>query len=149
MENEKPKTSGEYQEALRDLALAARNDPGLLAPDAGALAAEIMARTFSAMPEEIGSPDQLHQLVSALIIFQDLADEDRDEQVNVGMALNYMLPNVMKAVLLMQFLRDCVDPDADRLSRDGKMAALEFSEILGPDWAQVFYRFAVLVTKLA
>lgn len=30
-----------------------------------------------------------------------------------------------------------------------KRFALEVAEVVGPDWAQVLYRFAVLVTKLA
>jgi len=46
--------------------------------------------------------------------------------------------------LLMQGLQN-----GDKLTHDDKQRALDAAEVMGPEWAQVLYRFAVLVTKLA
>lgn len=54
------------------------------------------------------------------------------------------------AFLLMEFLAECTDAvESETLSRAGKRRAIDVAEVLGPDWAQLLYRFAVLTTKLA
>jgi len=35
------------------------------------------------------------------------------------------------------------------LTERGKMAAVQFAEVLGPDWGQAMYQFTRLVTKVA
>lgn len=54
-----------------------------------------------------------------------------------------------KAMLLFQLLGDTGDVDTAQLSKDGKALALELADVSGGDFDQLFYRFIVLVTKLA
>jgi len=53
-----------------------------------------------------------------------------------------------KAHVLFQLLGECLDLDADGPSRHGKAMLLELTDVMGPDYAQAFYRFAVMYTKL-
>lgn len=52
-----------------------------------------------------------------------------------------------RAEIAFQFLTVNADPDS--LSFADKKFAVDMAELIGPDWAQWFYHFAVLVTKVA
>lgn len=53
-------------------------------------------------------------------------------------------PNSALAAMLLQFPFGDVETE-----RPNRQLALEAADVLGPDYAQLLYRFAVLVTKLA
>lgn len=52
-------------------------------------------------------------------------------------------PTIM-AHMMLQFL----GPDPDHLTDRDRRAVVEFANVLGPDWAQKLYHFAVKVTKI-
>lgn len=56
--------------------------------------------------------------------------------------------NTTEVSALAEFMLQLPWGDAET-ERPNKRLALEVAETFGPDWAQVLYRFAVLVTKLA
>lgn len=52
------------------------------------------------------------------------------------------------AQLLMEFLADATDADLE-LDGAGKVRLAQMAVHMGPDWAQVLYRAAVFITKVA
>ena len=50
--------------------------------------------------------------------------------------------------VLFQLIGACVDLESDGPSRHGKRVLLELTDVMGADYAQAFYRFAVLYTKV-
>lgn len=57
-----------------------------------------------------------------------------------------LLPAPVLGAMLLQFP---LTPDGDDTGPLDRHLAVDVAEVLGPDWAQTWYRFAVLVTKLA
>lgn len=91
---------------------------------------------------------------------KDFHDFWRNEYGDVGtgtfdndafMAYADLMPTAHFAMMMLKYpvvitkLAEAEDPG----NPINKRAALDVAEILGPDWAQAWYRFIVLVTKLA
>lgn len=81
-----------------------------------------------------------------IVAFLEAAGTSADHEARLGAIINNLSPETL-ARMLLQFpwTRPEGDPDGSpNLPFVGHVA-----EVLGPDWAQAFYHFAVRVTKAA
>lgn len=91
---------------------------------------------------ELITPDMAKTCFSAGIAATDVAFDECSAHFS---AFESASPEIMAAMLLQIPITENHDPEA----KLNKKLALAVADTFGPDWAQAFYRFAVLVTKLA
>lgn len=86
--------------------------------------------------------DMLYRIVKAFALLAETFGEAEVAEKYLGPL--HSAPNSALAAMLLQFPFGDVETE-----RPNRQLALEAADVLGPDYAQLLYRFAVLVTKLA
>lgn len=97
--------------------------------------------------------EDIKNIFYAADLFIAMLEEVIDtEVVEPGVFFEYVLHKLPNEVLGQMLLHMPIIDGAGRSDPDGRIdrgLALAAADELGPDWAQAWYRFAVLVTKLA
>lgn len=94
----------------------------------------------------LSRPDTIRALCEAFVESAN-TNPSLDDQDYLFEAMQRLDPTVFGQIIMQKIGE--YDPDgASVLTREAKIEACDLAEALGPDWAQVFYHFAVLVTKL-
>jgi len=108
--------------------------------------AAILHDLVSDYPENIRS-DVVHSTVWAFVEAANTAG-NIDEPEYLYSGVSALAPDAAGEFLL-QYIGGLGNPDTEKLNDKGILHASRVAEAIGPDWAQILYRFAVLVTKLA
>ena len=100
-------------------------------------------------PDEV-SPFMIEQALRLAAVASHILPGAADIADTVGDAEAKFEGQVLAQIMMEQF--GATDADANsavELAEDTKFLAIQFAHQMGPDWAQAFYHFAVLVTRLA